>query len=352
MLQVALALSVLLCPQEPAPQTKIDKLRQHVERAEVLAKETKLPEARGAAQAAWKIAEGLGEEEKAEAEAQRLLWRLGYAADSAQDLQTAHDAWAQVTAHRQRTLPEDHHDLQVARINLADTKSALGDLHGALALHKLQSGCGENVLWIGLNDVATEGTFGWVSGEPVAFTNWAQGSPNNNWNADHVFQDWNGGWVSAVFNRRSAGSFPCQNVPIRGLVETNVTTWASYGAGLAGSAGQLPQVTGLGGAAPGRTVSVQVSRGLGGAGGLLLVGSSSASAPILGGTILAMPNVTVSFVLDGTFGVAGAGSFALPITIPPNPALTGSCLYFQALVLDPSAAFGVAMSSGLKVTVG
>ena len=34
-------------------------------------------------------------------------------------------------------------------------------------------------LWMGFNDVATEGTFVWSSGEPVSFTNWDVGEPNN-----------------------------------------------------------------------------------------------------------------------------------------------------------------------------
>lgn len=32
--------------------------------------------------------------------------------------------------------------------------------------------------WIGLTDAATEGTFAWASGEPVTFTNWRTGEPN------------------------------------------------------------------------------------------------------------------------------------------------------------------------------
>ncbi len=34
-------------------------------------------------------------------------------------------------------------------------------------------------LWTGFNDVATEGTFVWSSGQPVTFTNWDVGEPNN-----------------------------------------------------------------------------------------------------------------------------------------------------------------------------
>ena len=34
-------------------------------------------------------------------------------------------------------------------------------------------------LWIGLNDLGTEGTFEWVSGDPVTYTNWAANQPQS-----------------------------------------------------------------------------------------------------------------------------------------------------------------------------
>jgi hypothetical protein len=52
--------------------------------------------------------------------------------------------------------------------------------------------------WIGLNDVAEEGVFEWVTGEEVTYTNWREGEPNNsNGNEPyvHMFRqgDWNDG---------------------------------------------------------------------------------------------------------------------------------------------------------------
>jgi len=43
----------------------------------------------------------------------------------------------------------------------------------------LVSAAGPRPIWIGLNDLAVQGTFVWVSGQPVGFTAWGAGEPNN-----------------------------------------------------------------------------------------------------------------------------------------------------------------------------
>lgn len=55
--------------------------------------------------------------------------------------------------------------------------------------------------WIGFNDAAVEGTWVWSSGEPVTYTNWDSGEPNNSmppdWGEDYAVLNWNaatGGW--------------------------------------------------------------------------------------------------------------------------------------------------------------
>lgn len=49
--------------------------------------------------------------------------------------------------------------------------------------------------WIGANDVAAEGTFVWVTGEPFAYTNWWSGEPNNAGDEDFVAYDFRTGWA-------------------------------------------------------------------------------------------------------------------------------------------------------------
>lgn len=54
--------------------------------------------------------------------------------------------------------------------------------------------------WLGMTDNAQEGNWQWISGQPVTYTNWHPGEPNNQWgNEDYaVMINWEGGkWNDA-----------------------------------------------------------------------------------------------------------------------------------------------------------
>jgi hypothetical protein len=88
-------------------------------------------------------------------------------------------------------------------------------------------------LWIGLNDATTEGTFVWSSGQPVTFTDWQPGEPNNSGgNEDYATINWhfaNGAttdhatWNDAPLNG-TVGYAGTTNGPYFGIVEVPHTS--------------------------------------------------------------------------------------------------------------------------------
>ncbi len=89
----------------------------------------------------------------------------------------------------------------------------------------------ERLFWIGLNDVREEGVFEWASGEPVEYTNWYPGEPNDylgnedgtvtNWGADQ------GAWNDDTLSRSYYGIIELANLPPSiGLANEGVNTFS------------------------------------------------------------------------------------------------------------------------------
>ena len=76
--------------------------------------------------------------------------------------------------------------------------------------------------YIGLNDIAQEGTFTWVSGEISTYTNWIGGEPNNGgWTGipeDVVVTNWDypGGWNDVPRNVGMNGLAEYESAPVPG----------------------------------------------------------------------------------------------------------------------------------------
>ncbi|HTO70762.1 MAG TPA: C-type lectin domain-containing protein [Myxococcota bacterium] len=59
---------------------------------------------------------------------------------------------------------------------------------------------GTEPLWIGLNDLQVTGVYQWVDGEPVTYTNWLAGEPNDFGIEDYGEMNWQqpGKWNNAT----------------------------------------------------------------------------------------------------------------------------------------------------------
>ncbi|CAB9513789.1 lectin domain family 4 member M [Seminavis robusta] len=70
-------------------------------------------------------------------------------------------------------------------------------------------------VWIGLNDASSEGTFQWVAGEPLTYTNWAPGEPDNSANADYVSMAGGGTWniLPGTNNYMFIAEYDCEPPP-------------------------------------------------------------------------------------------------------------------------------------------
>jgi hypothetical protein len=130
-----------------------------------------------------------------------------------------------------------------------------------------------------------------------------------------------------------------------------LSAFETYGAGLPGTGGIVPKLTGKGYTTPGGKVELHIDDGLGGSPALVQVGTGQANHPYL-----LVKKVMTEFLvmLDGPAGVPGAGNWFAPGKVPDVAALVGLQLTFQAIVRDPGAgapAQGFTVSNGLQMSI-
>lgn len=121
-----------------------------------------------------------------------------------------------------------------------------------------------------------------------------------------------------------------------------VEPWADLGFALPGTSGD-PVLTGAGLALGGQQVALSLTNGLPGAPALWIVGAAPLQVPLLGGTLVPSPDMTIGAILDGAGEATLGGAW-------PAGATSGASIWFQGWMLDPGGVLGASASNGLVGT--
>ena len=95
--------------------------------------------------------------------------------------------------------------------------------------------------WFGLSDHVTEGTFKWVTGEPLEYTNWFGAEPSHTGNQDFVFLNWSDNTQYTWNDGGSGGSDATTYYLLEKGIDIDFTTDAD-GASFTFSTAVLPSV--------------------------------------------------------------------------------------------------------------
>ncbi|MCU0866132.1 MAG: Ig-like domain-containing protein [Planctomycetes bacterium] len=147
--------------------------------------------------------------------------------------------------------------------------------------------------------------------------------------------------VTFVSGEIRLGPLPIAAGPASTIAVTGSSAFVDLGFGLAGTTG-VPVLDGAGTTAPGGAVTFTITGALPNSAGLLGLGASTIYSPLLGGTLVPLPDVILPFALDA------AGAAAVPSVWPALA--PGTMRYLQAVVLDPAAPEWFAWTNGLQVT--
>jgi len=129
---------------------------------------------------------------------------------------------------------------------------------------------------------------------------------------------------------------------------------ASFGQGLAGKGGVVPKLGA--GTCPriGEMLPIYLGSGVGKAPAIVGFSLTTASYPLFGGTGYLVPPlvVQVPVTLSGLQNQTAGGWAQINLPVPNDPALSGAAVFGQGAVIDPAAAFGVALTPGLAIVFG
>lgn len=109
-------------------------------------------------------------------------------------------------------------DAEATAVSLGGHLATINDHPEELWVWDTFSGYNVRLLWIGLNDIAVEGTFVWTSGEPLTYTNWAPSQP-----LDHHFagpEDYvQMGYSGNDYRWNDLANIDYWQMPVQGVVE-------------------------------------------------------------------------------------------------------------------------------------
>lgn len=134
---------------------------------------------------------------------------------------------------------------------------------------------------------------------------------------------------------------------------TVVGTWAPYGTGCPGTGGAVPLHTVGGTIATGQTLQLTVSNSVPGTAAIALVGNPAVAVPLASAGMGSCQLLVGNFA-TAVFGLTGAGSGSLPVTVPTTAALVGSFVHTQIAVFDAGAPtpLQIVMTRGAQLRIG
>ncbi len=199
--------------------------------------------------------------------------------------------------------------------------------------------------YIGFNDIAVEGVFEWSSGEPVTYTNWQAGEPNDSPGFPTNCQNGEDAALMGWGGTPTWWDGPVCYTTYHGLIELGYdpAIWQDLGNGLHGTAG-FPRLNGTGSLQAGDTIAISAKRCASSAPAFLVIGLGVASVPLKGGTLVPDPQVVVSGLAAG-----GGGSLALAAPMPSGvPA--GTSIVMQLWLQDAAGVAGYAATNAISGT--